>query len=148
MFTPPVTLAGLWPPAAAVAIRPDDDALDWLSPSLAWRERITAIPVPLAGGLPVVCHEAGSTPAALQLLRHCGLPADAPVLRYGTPEERRAHLAALGAGGRKIGAIYGARRAQLPAEAHVNHPDTVAALNDKGNLADLLPPECLPARTV
>lgn len=148
MFTPPVTLADLWPPDAAVAIRPDDDAVDWLSPSLAWRERITAIPVPLAGGLPVVCHEAASTPAALQLLRHCGLPADAPVLRYATAEERRAHLARLAAGGRKIGAIYGARRAELPAEAHVNHPDTVAALNDKANLAELLPPDCLPTRAV
>ncbi len=147
MFTLPLSLADLWPAGAVVSVRPDDDAIDWLTPSRGWRERVAAVPLPLAGGLPVLCHEAGATPAALQLLRDCGLPVTSRVLTFDGAGALPS-IARLAAGGHRIGIGYPPRRLTAPREAYVTDPGTIAWLNDKANLGELLPPGGAPDREV
>lgn len=147
MFTLPVSLADLWPADTVSSARPDDDAVDWLSPSRGWRERASAVPLVMAGGLPVLCHEGGATPAALQLLRECGLPVTSRVLTFNG-EGARPAVGRLAADGHQIGVTYAPRRLAAPREAYVNDPETFAFLNDKANLGELLPSGALPGREV
>jgi hypothetical protein len=147
MFTLPVTLADLWPAGAVSSARPDDDAIDWLSASRGWRERASAVPLIMAGGLPVLCHEGGADPAALQLLRECGLPVTSRVLTFNG-EGARPAVVRLAAEGHPIGVTYAPRRLAAPREAYVNDPEVFASLNDKANLGDLLPVGAVPARDV
>lgn len=147
MFRLPVTLADLWPAGTVSSARPDDDAIDWLSRSRGWRERASAVPLVMAGGLPVLCHEGGATPDALQFLRECGLPVTTRVLTFNG-EGARPAVARLAAAGHRIGITYAPRRLAAPREAYVNDPDVFAALNDKANLGDLLPPGAVPDREV
>ncbi len=147
MFTLPVSLADLWPADTVSSARPDDDAVDWLSRSRGWRERASAVPLVMAGGLPVLCHEGGATPAALQLLRACGLPVTSRVLTFNG-EGARPAVARLAADGHPIGVTYAPRRLAAPREAYVIDPEVFASLNDKANLGDLLPPGSVPARDV
>ncbi len=148
MLAPAVTLADLWPPEAVIVQRPPDDALDWLPRDPAWPERSSAAPLPLAGALPIVCHEAAVTPAGLALLRECGLPLPGEIVRYRSFEEMRALVAEQVRRGRMVGITYTGREPLAPAEAHVNDPALVAYLNDKANLAELLPPGAFPERRV
>jgi hypothetical protein len=50
--------------------------------------------------------------------------------------------------GRRIGITYTSRRLLAPAESYVNHPELMADLNDKANLASLLPPEAVLVRSI
>ena len=61
----PITLGALWPRNAVIVQRPPDDALDWLPRTLSWYDRSSAAPLPLAGALPIICHEAAVTLPAL-----------------------------------------------------------------------------------
>jgi hypothetical protein len=148
MLTLPVTLADLWPADAVSSARPDDDAIDWLSPSRGWRERSSAVPLPFAGGLAVLCHEAAVAPAALQFLRECGLPAPGPVETFQDGPGARASVARLAVQGRRIGLTYAPRHPAAPGEAYVTELATFASLNDKAELAGLLPAGAAPAREV
>lgn len=148
MLAPAVTLADLWPPEAVIVQRPPDDALDWLPREPAWRERSSAAPLPMAGALPIVCHEAGVTSAGLALLRECGLSLPGEIIPYRTFAEMRQLVAEQVGRGRKVGITFTGRESLAPAEAHVNDPGLVAYLNDKANLPELLPPAAFPERRV
>lgn len=147
-FAIPVTLDLVWPRTAVVAHRPPDDSLDWIPRTLRAYDRSSAAPLPFAGRLPVICHEAAATPAALQLLRDCGLSLPAEIIPYRDDEHMRALVTREARRGRRIGIAYTSRRLLAPAESYVNDPHLHAALNDKANLARLLPPEAVPRRRI
>lgn len=148
MLTLPVTLADLWPAEAVASARPDDDAVDWLSPSRGWRERSSTIPLVLSGRLPVLCHDAGAMPAALEFLEACGLAVTPRVVSFRDGPDLRASLGRLAGDGHRIGIAYAPRHLAAPPEAYVTDPGTFAALNDKAEFGELLPPGAAPAREV
>ncbi len=147
-FTMPVTLDRVWPRNTVIAQRPPDDSLDWIPRTLRAYDRSSAAPLPLAGSLPVICHEAAATPAALQLLRDCGLRLPAEIIPYRDCEHMHGLVADQARRGRRIGIAYTSRRLFAPVESYVNDPHIHAALNDKANLGRLLPPEAVPRRRV
>jgi L-aspartate-L-methionine ligase len=148
VFSIPLAMSDIWPQDAVIVVRPSDDSLDWLPQDPAWGDRASVTSLSFAGALPIVCHEAGVRPEALQLLQDCGLRLPTEVIPYRDP----AHMACIVAGqiraGRRIGVSYSSRRLLAPVEAYVNDPETVADLNDKANLADFLPAEAVPQRQV
>jgi len=148
MFAMPVTLGALWPRDAVIVQRPPDDSLDWLPQNSAWCDRSSAAPLPLAGPLPINCHEAAVMPGALHLLEPCGLPLPAEITAYRDCEHMRGILAGQVRHGRRIGITYTSRRLLAPVAAYVNHPELLADLNDKAHIAALLPPEAVPRRCV
>ena len=141
-------MSDVWPRDAVIVLRPSDDSLDWLPPDPSWGERVSVTALPFAGALPIVCHEAGVRPDALQLLEDCGLHLSAEVIPYRDVEHMAGIVADQLRSGRRIGISYSPRRLLAPVAAYVNHPETVADLNDKGNLADFLPPEAVPHRWI
>ncbi len=143
-----VALSDLWPGDALVVQRAADDSLDWLRQTLMWADRSSAAPISFVGGLPIVCHQAAVRPAAVQLLGDCGLRLPSEIISYQDWDDLRGIVAGQVRRGRRLGISYGARRLLAPAEAYVNHPDVIAELNDKANLADLLPPEAVLERCV
>lgn len=147
-FAMPLTLDRLWPRDTVIAQRPPDDSLDWIPLTLRAYDRASAAPLPLAGRLPVICHEAAATPAALQLLRDCGLTPPAEIIPYRDSAHMCELVAREARRGRRIGIAYTSRRLLAPAESYVNDPHMHAALNDKANLGRLLPPEAVPRRRV
>ncbi|HYL29329.1 MAG TPA: hypothetical protein VEU27_05325 [Gemmatimonadales bacterium] len=147
-FAIPITLGALWPRNAVIVQRPPDDALDWLPRTLSWYDRSSAAPLPLAGALPIICHEAAVTLPALQLLRDCGLPLPAEIITYRDCEHMRALVTHQVRRGRRVGITYTSRRLLAPVDAYVNQPGMHAALNDKARLATLLPPDAVPRRRV
>ncbi len=147
-FAMPITLDRLWPRTAVVAQRPPDDSLDWIPRTLRAYDRASAAPLLFAGTLPVVCHEAAATPAALQLLRDCGFSPPDEIIPYRDSAHMCELVAREARRGRRIGVAYTSRRLLAPAESYVNDPHLHAALNDKANLARLLPPEAAPRRRI
>ena len=148
MFTTAINLSDLWPGDAMIVQRAADDSIDWLPHSRAWRERSSASPLPLAGALSIVCHEAAVPPAALQLLRDCGLRLPDDILPYRNFDHMCGIIAEQVQRGRRIGITYTSRSPLAPVEAHINRPDLVAHLNDKANLASALPAEAVPERDI
>jgi hypothetical protein len=148
MLAVAVALSDLWPGDAVVVQRVADDSLDWLRQTLMWADRSSAAPIPFVGGLPIVCHEAAVRPAAMQLLQDCGLRSPSEIVSYHDFEDMRGIVADQVGHGRRIGITYTSRRLLAPAEAYVNHPELVADVNDKANLASLLPPEAVLARCI
>jgi hypothetical protein len=148
MLTQAMTLAELWPEGSVIVQRAADDSLDWLPQGPAWRERSSAVPLLLGGNLPIICHEAGATPAGLALLRDCGFRLPSEIITYRSFEHMRELVVEQIDHGRRIGITYSSREPLAPAEAHVNDPETIAYLNDKANLAELLPPDSFPERCV
>ena len=147
-FAIPITLGAVWPRTAVIAQRPPDDSLDWLPRNLSWYDRSSAGPLLLAGTLPIICHEAAVTPPALQLLRDCGLSLPDEIIPYRDSAHMCELVAREAHRGRRIGIAYTSRRLLAPAESYVNDPHVHAALNDKANLARLLPPEGAPRRRI
>jgi hypothetical protein len=148
MLTQAVTLTELWPADSVIVQRPADDSLDWLPKAPTWRERSSVVPLMLSGSLPIICHEAGIMPAGLELLRDCGFRLPAEIMGFRNAEHMRELVADQVRRGRKIGITYARRHLLAPPEAHVNHPATIAYLNDKANLAELLPPDSFPEHCV
>jgi hypothetical protein len=145
-FALPVTLDRLWPRNTVIAQRPPDDSLDWIPRTLRAYDRASAAPLLLAGALPVICHEAAVTPAALQLLRDCGFSPPAEIIPYRDCEHMLGLVADQARRGRRLGVAYSSRRLLAPADSYVNDPHLHAALNDKANVARLLPPDAAPRR--
>jgi L-aspartate-L-methionine ligase len=148
MIAPSVTLSDLWPADAVIVQRTADDSLDWLPQDPVWRERSSLSPLPLAGSLPIICHEAGVTSGALQLLRACGLELSPEIFPYRDMRHMEKLVAEQVRLGRRIGIFYTTRSLFAPAESYVNDPALVADLNDKANLGELLPPGTFPERTL
>lgn len=147
-FTPAATLDGLWPDDAVAAFRPGDDAVRWLSPKRTWRERASMSAFEYAGSIPSIVHEAGVTPAGLELLRACGIQPPDELLPYRTTEEMRSLVEEQVRDGHRIGIGYTGRRSLAPSDAYVTPPDVIAELNDKAHLAEFLPAEAVPDRDV
>lgn len=141
-----ITLDALWPRNAVIVQRPFDSALDWLPSGVDWRERTSAAPLPLAGTLPIVCHRASARSEGVQLLRDCGLRLPPEILVYETLAEMRGIMAAQVLRGRRIGITYTADEPVAPDGAFVNEIELVRWLNDKANVAALLPAGAAPER--
>ena len=148
MLALPMTMGDLWPSDAVIVQRVADDSRDWLPQSPTWCDRSSVSPLPLAGPLPIICHQAGVTPGALQLLRDCGLSVPEAITPYRDFDDLRGIVEGKVRSGRRIGITYTSRGLLAPAEAYVNHPALVADLNDKALLASLVPGEAVPARCV
>src|SRR5690242_17277364 len=148
MSAPRVTLSDLWPGDAVIVQRTADDSLDWLPQDPVWRERSSLSPLPLAGNLPIICHEAGVTSGARQLLRACGFELSPGIIPYRDIRHMEALVAEQVRLGRRIGIFYTTRTLLAPVERYVIDPALLAWLNDKANLGELLPPGTFPERTL
>jgi hypothetical protein len=148
MLTMPIAMSDLWPRGTLVVQRVTDDSRDWLPKAATWCDRSSVSPVVLAGALPVAAHHAGVTPAALQLLRDCGLSLPDEILPYRDVDHLRRIVEQQVRSGRRIGVTYTSRQLFAPVEAYVNQPEMIADLNDKAALEDLLPAGAAPRRSV
>ena len=145
---PSVTLGDFLPPETVVSQRPDENAVDWLPSDPAWMERSSASPLPIVGTLPTVCHAATVTDAGLRLLKVAGHTIPRSILTYRTPAEFRDQILRQVHKENKIYVTYPARTPVCSDGAYRILLPVLRRLNNKANLAELLPSDAVPTRRV
>ena len=143
-----MTLGDFLPPETVVSQRPDENAVDWLPSDPAWMERSSASPLPIVGTLPTVCHAATVTDAGLRLLKVAGHTIPRSILTYRTPAEFRDQILRQVHKGNKIYVTYPARTPVCSDGAYRILLPVLRRLNNKANLAELLPSDAVPTRRV
>jgi hypothetical protein len=148
VLTPAHTLGDFLPPKSAVSPRAPADGLAWLPRDPVWRERATGAPLAVTGDAPLLCHEGVARPAALDLMAKAGLALPARLLTYAREEEFAEQLHGLAAEGRRVYVSHPEPRPALAGEHYVCPMPLLGRLQDKGNLAELVPAAGLPERRV
>ena len=138
----------LWPGDAAFFARTDLAAIALVGLSPLSLDTLTAQLLGLFGQRPAVRHLAGASAPILAALRDAGLPVDEDTRTYTTLSEAEAHAQSLIAAGFRLVAPYPLPPGRWPPEAQVVPAPLWQALNAKGRLADLVPPDHLPRREV
>lgn len=144
----PWTLATLLPTGTAYAPRTRPEALGWVAIGPHAPDTVTGLTLGFAGALPVVAHAAVAEPAARRLLEAGGLRLPEDLRPYETEAEARALARALAAEGWKIASTYPLPDGWVQGESLLLDPALVARLNDKAALAEWVPAELLPERTL
>ena len=127
---------------------PAYDSPDWLPRERAALDFLTGAQLAIAGDVPIVCHRAVSTPAALSLLEEAGHPLPQRLLRYHDAGSYRALLSELVEQPTQIGLQHAQRPGAIP-DRRLWIPDAVLRLvNDKGRLGELVPADRMPERRV
>ena len=148
LLNPTMTLADILRPATIVSQRPHEDSVDWLPSHPVWIERTSGSPLPLVGTRPVVCHEAVATDAALRLLEVAGHEIPSEILTYRSPAEFRDHIRSGARKGRELFVTYPPRNPLCPESAYWIPLPLLRYLNDKANIAELLPGDRVPERRI
>lgn len=142
---PSLTLRDVFGPEPVYNPRASFANFDWL-PEDRLPEPATGGVLPVAGGTPTICSAAAATPAGLDLLAEAGLPDPGPRLIYTDRAEYGRRIAEVVAEGRPIVVQHLHRPAEIPADAHWVPRELLAYLNNKGNLAELVPARAVPPR--
>lgn len=145
---PKSTLFDLCGPGYAFNSRAPENAADWVPHDPAAADAKTGNQLLIAGRMPVLCSAGSATDAGLQLLREAGFDIAATPVTYRDPDERYEQLVRFAADG-----IIVIDQHVQPDASRRPGPTWVDAsllswLNNKGNLAELVPVFCLPERVL
>ncbi|MHC4955396.1 MAG: hypothetical protein ACYTGZ_16205 [Planctomycetota bacterium] len=119
----------------------------WLPSSRDVLDGLSGGQIALAGDYPVICHRSASTPAIRRLLQDVGYPEAQRLIPYETEAEYQGVLAQCATDGTRIAVGHAHAEAAMDPASYWIPRDLLCALNDKGNLGDLVPPGSLPQRT-
>lgn len=141
-------LKPLYPPGSFLAPRVMEELRPMSAPAETEGESPSSALASVAGDMPMLCHPAALGPEVLSAMADCGLTPPGEVDYYHSRAEYLALLSArVAAGGRAV-ATFPMPPGLVPDEGWVVPPATLAMLNDKVSLADLVPPRNLPRRRV
>lgn len=135
----PSRLSDIYGPNAFLASRPWEGTSDWLTAGGRNFDALTGRHIGFAGELPDICHAATVSPTGLQLMRDAGLKPTPNLVPYRTRDEYLDRVKALSASGKKGFSVYRVPPEVLPVAASLVDPELVGFLNNKANLAELLP---------
>jgi hypothetical protein len=148
VLTPAHTLGDFLPPQSAVSPRAPADGLAWLPRDPVWRERSTGAPLAVMGDAPLLCHASVARPEALDLMAKAGLALPTRLFTYAGEEQFVEQLHALAGEGSRISVSHPEPHPALADEHYVCPMPLLRRLQDKGNLAELVPAAALPERRV
>jgi len=148
MLAPAHTLRDFLPPKSAISIRAPVDGLDWLPRDAVWLERYTGVPLPVAGDIPVVCHEAVVRPEALDLMAKAGLALPDRLVTYASQSDFEERLRELAAEDHRVYLSHPEPNPILAPDRYVVPMPVMRRLHDKAHLADIVPAEALPDRRI
>ena len=143
---PTFTLSDVFGPEPVFNPRASFRRYGWLPPEASVLDSFTGGFLPAAGATPTICFAGVATGAGLDLLAEAGLPQADTLLTYTSQAEYYQRLADAIASGRPIVVQHVHRLPEIPASSYWVARDLLAYLNNKGNLADLVPAEALPPR--
>ena len=138
IYGPGLAYSGYAPPGAS----------RWLPSDQAYMLAITGNQIVVAGEMPILCAEGTVSAAGLDLLREAGFGLPDHLLTFRHAQDYPAQLDALVGSGLRIVVQHVHPPGMLPAEACWLAPPLLSWLNDKGNLAGLVPPTHVPKRIV
>ena len=145
---PLATLDALHPPGCALAARTRAAAFAWVTGSVDSVDTVPALPLAVAGTLPLLAPAAATQPAARRLFAAAGLSLPGHAEPYRDEAEARAVMARWVAEGRRLAEIYPLPAGWVPEAAHLVPPALLARLNSKAHLAELVPAPLRPERVV
>jgi hypothetical protein len=138
---PALTLGEIYGPGHVLSGRLPPRAAEWLTPDLAARDALTGAQLAVLGDLSALVNRGAATPAGLELLRDAGFAIDAEALHLfdADGDDYLAKLGALARAGRRIVLNHVHPVDELDPRAYWVPRDLMSFLNDKGNLADVVP---------
>jgi hypothetical protein len=143
---PAITLAEIYPPETIFCVRGSYRGYGWYDPApISW-DRMTASSLTLAGTATTICARAAATERGLQLLESAGLPPSGPLLTYGDAEEFAAHIKAATLQQRNFAYQMAHAPRERPTASYYVPRRLLTYLNNKGNLAAMVPDEYVPQR--
>lgn len=145
---PILTLADVYGPRRVYAPRAHPMTCDWISRDAMLLDALTGNQLCVAGAMPVVCSAGSVVPAATDLLAESGIAPAASPLIYRGAVEALGQVARAAAGGAKVVLQHAYPPGALPPEAQWIDPQLLAYLNNKANLAELVPAPHVPRRMV
>lgn len=143
---PSVTLSDVFGPEPVFNPRGSFHGYGWLHRELSTREFATGGVLPTAGATATICSRAVTSPAGLDLLADAGLPEPGPLLTYTDEAEYSERISEVIAAARPVVMQHVQRTDETPPESYWVARSLLAFLNNKGNLAELVPREALPRR--
>ncbi len=146
---PLMTMAEIYGKDLFYSPRIPSNMSDWLPQDEATIDSLTAGQLTIMGELPVLCARGVSTRAGLQLLETAGLPVPASCYQYADGQDYFDMLSGLiSVLGSSVAVQHVHMCDDLPVESSWVRPDLLSFLNNKGNLAALVPERYLPGREV
>jgi hypothetical protein len=148
VLVPRLSLADVFGPGVVYVRRPSPSASRWLPREPGVVDFIAGGQTAIAGPMPVVCCEATAGPETLALLSEAGLPVEATLHTYRAPADYLATLARLATAGWRFAMQTQHAESEVPAARCFVDPELVRTVNDKGRLAELVPPDLVARRRV
>lgn len=145
---PALTLAAVFGAGSVYCPRPSFTVPGWVPQDPAVLDLVTGRDLTMAGETTAVCSDSVASPEGLRLLADAGLPVRARLLRFRGRDEYAAVLRDLQQSGARVVAQHVHDPAELAPTSCRIPPSLSSFLNNKGNLARLVPPDLLAARLV
>ncbi|KAF0192371.1 MAG: hypothetical protein FD165_996 [Gammaproteobacteria bacterium] len=143
---PKTTLFDLCGPGHAFNSRAPENSAAWVPRNAASADAKTGNQIVIAGAMPVLCSAGSATDDGLELLRDAGFAITATPVTYRDEADRYAQLQRFAGQGVIVIDQHVQRDASLRPAATWVDPALLSWLNNKGNLAELVPAFCLPER--
>jgi len=142
------TLARVFGPGVAYLSRRSPNLHGWSPPAAGHVDFQTGLQLPVAGPMPYLVCAGAATPAALALYAEAGLPVVADLFRYRSVSEYFAMVAHLIGTGYRLAPQRIHPVEEIPDRASLVSAELLGRLNDKGRMAEVVPREFLPHRTL
>ncbi len=146
LIIPEPTLFDLCGPGYAFNSRAPENAADWVPHNPASADAKTGNQLVIAGEMPVLCSAGSATGGGLALLRDAGFQITATPVTYRDPDDRYTQLVRFAEQGIIVIDQHVQPDASLRPGPTWIDSSLLSWLNNKGNLAELVPVFCLPER--
>jgi hypothetical protein len=142
----PDSLDAFFPAGSFLAPRVWETAARWFPSDRHTVEFVTGHALSCAGAMPVVCHRATLSPSGLAAMADSGIDIAPDLLAYSTPDEYRRHVRSLASRSMRAVTPFWTPPDVVPAAATWIDPSLLQFLNNKSNMAELVPAGSLPRR--
>jgi hypothetical protein len=148
LVRPAVTLDRVFDTQAVYCPRVSFTTPGWVPSASAVLALVTSRELCIAGTMTVVCSESAVSEEGFTLLAEAGLPMRARVVTFRDREEYASLLRGLASAGRPIVLQHLHAADEVPPASYWIPPSLLSFLNNKGNLAELVPAELVPERRI
>ena len=143
---PALTLREVFGPDPVFNPRASFRRYGWIPHEASVLDPLTGGVLAVAGGTPTICSAGVATARGLDLLWEAGLPEVGNLLPYADEAEYYRRIGEVIAAGRPLVLQHVHRAPEIPSQSYWVARSVLAFLNNKGNLADLVPAEAVPPR--
>jgi len=137
---PDITLSSISGPGLIFNSRCPDNMSNWRSPDRALADALTGNQITILGDTPVLCNKGVGTKEVLSFLGEAGFEINPTLYQYQDEFDRLRLIRHLTKEGNRMIVQHLHNNADLPAEYCWVHPETLAYLNNKANLSELVSP--------